>query len=251
MAEAIVPTKEEIRQLAHWGRVAFAARCARRAQPFFAKHWPDALREHLEAVEYAIQVAENAAASPFHVKIAHAHTVANAAADAAVASSDADAAASANVAAYAAAAAADAATYTYVSSREVTNAAAAAARAGVPVANIRGDFDLLLERSKHEKWDDKTPVPPSVFPPLDAELPEPEQPEPLTVMTAEELQADETIIGKIRFFGKPGITAQELAPHIRSTYQALNQLTLAKYGKYLKLADFKRLVLQYAGVPQS
>ena len=144
MSEAQLPTKEEIEKLPCWARVAFAARCARRAQPLFQKQWPDAPAEHVTAIETAIGAAENATA-------------------------DADAAAKA---AYAAARAA----YAYVDTAsasaadayaDTASAAAYAAQAGVPVTSIARDFQTILEKSRREKWTDETPVPPSVFGPLD------------------------------------------------------------------------------------
>lgn len=144
MSEAQLPTKEEIEKLPCWARVAFAARCARRAQPLFQKQWPDAPAEHVTAIETAIGAAENATA-------------------------DADAAAKA---AYAAARAA----YAYVDTAsasaadayaDTASAAAYAAQAGVPVISIARDFQTILEKSRREKWTDETPVPPSVFGPLD------------------------------------------------------------------------------------
>jgi hypothetical protein len=52
----------DLGQLPHWARVAFAARCARRALPLFAKHWPDALPDRRRAVVRAIELAERSAA---------------------------------------------------------------------------------------------------------------------------------------------------------------------------------------------
>jgi hypothetical protein len=62
MSEAKLPTEEDIAKLPRWARVAFAARCARRALPLFVQHWPDAPSVHLKAIEKAISVAEDAAA---------------------------------------------------------------------------------------------------------------------------------------------------------------------------------------------
>jgi hypothetical protein len=52
----------EPEQLPHWGRVAFAAGCARRVQPLFAEAWPDAIHDRVAAVERAIALAEQSAA---------------------------------------------------------------------------------------------------------------------------------------------------------------------------------------------
>ena len=47
-----------LRKLPRWAIVAFAARCARRAQPAFTLDWPDAPPTHIQAIETAISVAE-------------------------------------------------------------------------------------------------------------------------------------------------------------------------------------------------
>jgi hypothetical protein len=49
---------DDIESLPHWGRVAFAARCARQALPYFHRAWPDAPAQRLEAVKRAIELAE-------------------------------------------------------------------------------------------------------------------------------------------------------------------------------------------------
>jgi len=89
------PLREELRKLPRWACVAFAARCARRAQPMFTLKWKDAPREHVEAIERAITAAEASA----RVGFADASILA-----AVAAAADADAAAATD-AAYAAEAA--------------------------------------------------------------------------------------------------------------------------------------------------
>ena len=69
-------------------------------------------------------------------------------------------------------------------------------------------------------------------------------------LSEDELSGDEKICTTCRFLGQPGVTAEQLAPRILATYQALNEYTLAKYGKPLRLAKFKRLVLTFAGAPK-
>ena len=51
------------RKLPRWAIVAFAARCARRAQPVFDLGWPAAPRNYIEAIDHAIAIAEKNAAT--------------------------------------------------------------------------------------------------------------------------------------------------------------------------------------------
>jgi hypothetical protein len=53
----------EVERLSHWGRVAFAAKCARRVQPFFTRAWPEASDGLRQSIEKAIQLAERSVAS--------------------------------------------------------------------------------------------------------------------------------------------------------------------------------------------
>ena len=53
----------------------------------------------------------------------------------------------------------------------------------------------------------------------------------------------------LRAFGEPGVSASILADQMLAVYKALNVYTLAKYGKHLSRGEFRRLVLQNAGVP--
>lgn len=61
--EPTLPTRDEIKLLPRWAEVAFAARCARRVQILFVSQWPDAPREHIDAVDRAIAYAELSAAA--------------------------------------------------------------------------------------------------------------------------------------------------------------------------------------------
>jgi restriction system protein len=58
-----LPGIEQVARLTPWGQVAFAARCARRVQPFFAKEEIEVSQESLECVDKAILVAEQEAAN--------------------------------------------------------------------------------------------------------------------------------------------------------------------------------------------
>ena len=53
----------------------------------------------------------------------------------------------------------------------------------------------------------------------------------------------------LQAFGEPGVRAGTLAEHLLAVYKALNQYTLAKYGRHLSRGRFRRLVLLHSGVP--
>jgi hypothetical protein len=55
-------TRDELRRLPHWARVAFAARCARLVLPLFQAAWPDASPRYKDALDRAIALAERSAA---------------------------------------------------------------------------------------------------------------------------------------------------------------------------------------------
>ena len=59
MAEReLIPTLEELAELPKLAVVAFAARCARRVQPFFRQDWPSKYDVYFNSVENAISAAE-------------------------------------------------------------------------------------------------------------------------------------------------------------------------------------------------
>ena len=170
-----LPTEDDIAKLPRWAKVAFAARCARRVQPLFQRCWPEALAEHLQAIDRALELVEKSAAHSVN-RYVRAAAAAYARADAAIytranatvcggaATRAASAATRAATAAARAAARAD-------DARAAAAAFAAAARAAVAGiwANARvgsmiwDDFITILALSKQQQWTDKTPVPPSVF----------------------------------------------------------------------------------------
>jgi hypothetical protein len=126
-------SEAEIRLLPRWARVAFAARCARRVLPLFAKAWPDVPFFFSEAVRIAVETAEQMAAlgdQPY----------ADAAIDAARAATAAiHAAARAAYAADAAAYAADAAAYAADAAARAADADARAADADAKAAARAAD----------------------------------------------------------------------------------------------------------------
>jgi hypothetical protein len=152
-ASNTLPTEEEIGKLPRWARVAFAARCARRALPLFKKHWPEATTKRVGVLEGAIHVSELTAAKfrspPWNTDVyywddaipTNANFVSLSASFAFVAT--------------------DTRTYT-----AVVSAISNAVRSGVSIASITNDFRTIVILAEFESWTDDTPVPPTVFGPL-------------------------------------------------------------------------------------
>ena len=72
--ESGIPTLEELQTLPRWARVAFAARCAARAEPMLAKAWPHAPEQHLHAVRQAVDFARNTVLSINQIPASHIRT---------------------------------------------------------------------------------------------------------------------------------------------------------------------------------
>ncbi|MGL6074013.1 MAG: hypothetical protein ACRC8S_07620 [Fimbriiglobus sp.] len=219
MAEATLPTEEEIAKLPRWARVAFAARCARRAQPFFLKAWPFTDKKLLQATENAILISEQSAtkAEPPEPDDAY----------------DAFINAAYPAAAYAAASA-DLDEYVAAPAKGVD----AAAKAGVETHLIRSDFDLLLRLSFEGNWTDESPVPTSVFPALNAvpvsaeklfetdSLASIKKPNPSKLLIDFEFDSDTT-------------DPQEAADALVELFREMNEYSLLKFGKGLTVDEFK------------
>lgn len=229
MAEITIPTAEEIEQLPRWAKLAFAARCARRVLPLFTKYWPNAPKEHVDSVAYAIEMAEQSASKSFDIfdspaELDEGSFIYDAVQDAIDAAKNDPKAGfrSSDVAI----------TSLHAFSYETTLAVISAADADKSsISSIRSDFTRIWNASHQNKWTDDTPVPPSVFGPLD------------------DIANDEHVVMALRAFGEPGVSASTLAEQMLAVYKALNVYTLAKYGKHLSRGEFRRLVLQNAGVP--
>ncbi len=150
MPEPTLPTEEDIAKLPRWARVAFAARCARRALlPFVAsprsKSFSTAQRE-VEAAERSASKGQTETRVPTS--------------DDPICYSKNSVAEYALAASYAAAVAfrPDAIAF-------ADRAAYYSAEAGVPVDSIVADFRLLMRLAVRDRWDDDTPVTTAVFEP--------------------------------------------------------------------------------------
>jgi len=174
MASMKLLTAEEIAQLPRWAIVAFAARCARRAQPIFELFWAGP-KKHKKAVANAVQVAERVALRgkfPYTYNIRRAHNALYAATRAVFAT--AGKATNAGKA-YAAACAANAAEYAIITANDCSAYSAAnaidyasAAYSQITTVSdaIIADFEKLKQSAKKEHWTDETLVRPKFFGPL-------------------------------------------------------------------------------------
>jgi hypothetical protein len=187
MADATLPTREEIARLPRWARIAFAARCARRVFPLFSYQWKSAPKALSDAVSLALESAEATAARK-GANASRASAAANRATAAASSARSVEAPLAAVAVADAASAAACAARAALAdlgtdddydpltllllddTSADAASAAVIAADyAGVAnghiVAAIRRDCDIVASLTRSEHWTDNTPVPAEVFGP--------------------------------------------------------------------------------------
>lgn len=176
--ETQLPSQRDLMKLPRWARVAFAVRCGRRAQPLFTLFWPAAPREHVDAIDRALTVAEasartkradagtsRAAAAAARAVAAAARAAGHIAARASAASADAAAAAADASAAYAPRAAAAAADAAAAYAARAAAFALTAARVSL-VAGMASDYRLLLAWSERLHWTDDSPVEPDAMGPL-------------------------------------------------------------------------------------
>ena len=211
--EAKLPTEEEIARLPRWARVAFAARCARRVLPLFARHWPEAPEEHVRAVVSAVEFAEDAATNA-NDAVTVDSIWAEEAADAANAAGIVVAAHVARAAAYAADNTSDDELHTVVAT-----ARAAAAAAGT-WSFIRKDFQRILSFSRRNQWISDTPVPPSVFSSLDP-------------------GASSLVI---ELLAGPGVEPHVIGDAVVKLWEVANEYHMALGGGVLTFDEFKQMI---------
>lgn len=218
---ATIPTEVEIRQLPRWARVAFAARCARLAQPFYPEVLPPVSQKHLQAIDDALRIVEHASA----VNYALASFIASAELLFSTATAEftqreinntplAAVEYAVSTARFAAAAAdgADASAASFAADSSVVSIEVATA--------IRRDFDHLLSLSRELRWTDSTPVPPSVF----------------------DLHTDSSLRFALSAVVGPDVPAEVIERDLVGLYQAVNDYHIARGGSGLTLDQFKRLV---------
>ena len=167
-----LPIRDELTDLPRWACVAFAARCARRVLPLFARAWPAAPRRFSYAVARAVTLAERAAAhagaDPDHARALALEAdlaAEQAASDAEAGRTAAYSAAHAAVNAVGAAAwPEEAASGAYYAATDAADALAQIV--GEPGDAILADLELLRAAVRRDKWTARTGVPPAFFPPL-------------------------------------------------------------------------------------
>lgn len=170
--ELTLPSREDVRRLPRWGRVALAARVMRRVQPRFKLDVPDATSRQLDLIEQAISLAERAAKErfesdhPFVAKMAEATSACEK-----LAKSLIEPSASAAWIALGAARCADAARVACAGNRLlVVDHCMSAIEAAIEAVGISGiqaglhrDWQKLLKRIEQEECDKDTPFPAKVF----------------------------------------------------------------------------------------
>jgi len=238
-----IPTEEEIAQLPRWARVAFAARCARRVQPIFSAAWPDADEWHVQRIEQAISIAEDAAFQARSATIApgidnvkEAVVAALTSASAAVAA--ADAAYGAWLAATTAQTAAD--TVAYVAA-DAARAAKGASFEREVVSGIRRDFARLKEMAEREAWTDETPVLSEFFGPLWLEG----EPERWPFVKARRAKFYEQ--PQLEIYIDPGNAPKET---IQEVFEALSDLHVAAGGLGLEFVNDGNFIYAMEKVPK-
>lgn len=216
--------RHELSRIPIWARVAFAARCAKRALP---------LSHPISGVAAAIEIAERAAAYAAAAAKAAAFAYADAARPAA-------AAAGAKAAAYAyAAAARPAAGDAAYAAAQAADAAYAAAKAAdgayaadAAYAAMQRDYELLRETSVSEHWTDDTSVPPEFFGPI---WPNGE-PEGVPV-EIEDPAGDSQLVLTIEV--PEGVSESELTAKLIDLAQDADSLHRAHGGAGLKVEDIE------------
>lgn len=211
--EVTLPTEEEIYQLPCWAQVAFAVRCARRALPLFNKNWPDAPKQHSDAIVKAIEFAEQSARDEVPRRDPRAprdddDDAVEDASDAAEAAGVASAAAAANAVIFAS------------SVHTAAYAAEAAWKAGVPFSDIRKDFTKLQNESILHQWTDDSPVPSTVFDSLD---------EPTHAFILE-------------LHSEPGIDPNLIGDAVIKLWEVANEYHMAMGGGVLTLDEFQQFM---------
>ncbi len=244
MSDVTLPTAEEIHQLPEWAQLTFAAHCARLAFPNFLKYWPKAPQKHVEDVERAISLTEQAAKSMFHLNTAFINLAdkARIAADYATRAKNVAPTAVATAAALSAAAAATAtaASSFRPNAHAAAEAATHAANAGVPKIAIHQLFQRLLEECHQHQLAGETVIPPTVFDPyrhkssvIDDDMSDP------TDSSGFRLILDS--------FAAEGVDLQDVRKRLVTLFRQLNEYSLLRWGKGLTIDEFKQYLL--AGVP--
>lgn len=182
MADEIeLPTVADLKKLPRRAKMAFAARCGRRAQPLLTLHWPDAPAEHVAGIERALAMiatfcrAKREDAAATRVRTAAFTTIRKAIGGALWAAAfdgpsdpdgaDADAAVSATDYALSSAMFRPGSVAHYAANAGVA-ASYAAGHDIRMIEAIAADYQNLLAKAKRLKWTDASAVDPDALGPL-------------------------------------------------------------------------------------
>lgn len=236
-----LPTEDELMQLPHWARVAFAARCAERVLPLFRYFWAEATEDHLRAVDAAVVFAKRAASQANVYAATAAARVAVDVAEAKFAAAEGrsitSAAAAASVAAAAYADAVGAAAHAADAAHDAAYAAYTAAGAGsYTVIAMCRDYELLRALAEREGWTDESAVDPDLLGPLWAEG----EPEGWPEDAREERAGDSTFA--VRFEFPDGTPRDEIVAYISEFTKRMDALAKSSGGSGIipKRVDARR-----------
>lgn len=216
--ETKLPTVAEIIQLPRWARVAYAARCARRALPLYKIYQPDAPKSELELLEATVQSIEEASviAQNRNVPTSNDHVIEISIKhinDKAIEVILTITIAQNVFTAY------DAfESFDYQNVLATAQVAQHCLKAGVHANAIARDFQTILNQSQREKWGDSSPVLPTVFDPLN----------PVHYLTLD-------------LYIKPGTDPIVIGDAVVKLWEAANEYHMARGGGVLTLDDFQQL----------
>lgn len=116
-------------------------------------------------------------------------------------------------------------------------------QAGVPISNIARDFEVLLQATSRFNWDKHTPVPPTVFGPLDDE----EQTPGVEVPADAEPPKKFKIV--IEAYATTTTDPEETGRDLVRLYHHLDEYCRLKYGRGITLKEFEQRIKIGAMVP--
>jgi len=237
-----LPTEEEIAKLPHWARVAFAARCARRALPLYGRYvWPEPPNDQIQLLKMAVRGAEigideeKVGGLLNALDLIHGTTLNSALTAHSPALYATQVVRCVSIALQLRQGGKD--TQLSEQTRFAFEATDAATRAGEEArlaTVIRRDFDHIASLAEWQHWTDDTPVPPEVFGPLWPEGPPKGWPPSTDVPQRTDLA--------IEGFARERVTEQMIEDDIVNLFNALNRYHIARSGVRLTLEQFRSLL---------
>jgi hypothetical protein len=207
--EVTLPTEMEIASLPQWARVAFAARCARRALSLYSgiqDQYLMAARKAVAITERAASLADSPTDSRPYGRIAG------------------RAGRSPEPALQAAANAIMSITVSFASVTSTRTAARLAVHAGVTPSSICDDFSQVSKIAITSNWSDITPVPQSVFEPVI------------------ELPLLESVSMILELHSEPDTDPHLIGEAVVKLWEVANEYHMAKGGGVLTLDEFQQFM---------